>query len=152
MIRVWLFLHLLGFTLWIGGALGSMVAGFVGRREDRARLGAIVRAQSAIEKIIIAPGALVTVLSGLILTFRVTARMGELVGFSFWLVLMQGTGILGALVALLVSLPTASRLARLDPAGPNAPYVDELRARQRIASSVAGMLAMAALVAGAMVR
>lgn len=152
MIRVWLFLHLLGFTVWIGGALASMVAGFAGRREDRARLGAIVRAQSAMEKILIAPGALVTVLSGLILTFRVSARMGELVGFSFWLVLMQGTGILGALVALLVSLPTASRLARLDPAGPNAFYIDELRARQRIASSIAGVLAMAALVAGAMVR
>jgi hypothetical protein len=151
-IRVWLFLHLLGFTLWIGGALASMVAGLAGRREDRAGLGSIVRAQSALEKILIAPGALLTVLSGLILTFRVTARMGELVGFSFWLVLMQGTGILGALVALLVSLPTASRLARLDPAGPNAGYVDELRARQRIASSVAGVLAMAALVAGAMVR
>ena len=111
-----------------------------------------MRAQSAIEKILIAPGALVTVLSGLILTFRVTARMGELVGFSFWLVLMQGTGILGALVALLVSLPTASRLARLDPAGANAAYVDELRARQRIAASIAGTLALAALVAGAMVR
>lgn len=152
MIRVWLFLHLLGFTLWIGGALASMVAGLAGRREDRVGLGAIVRAQSALEKILIAPGALLTVLSGLILTFRVTARMGELVGFSFWLVLMQGTGVLGALVALLVSLPTASRLARLDPAGPNALYVDELRARQRIASSIAGVLAMAALVAGAMVR
>ena len=152
MIRVWLFLHLLGFTLWIGGALASMVAGFAGRREDRAGLGPIVRAQSALEKTLIAPGALLTVLSGLILTFRVTARMGELVGFSFWLVLMQGTGILGALVALLVSLPTASRLARLDPAGPNAGYVDELRARQRIAASIAGVLAMAALVAGAMVR
>ena len=64
MIRVWLFLHLLGFTAWIGGALASMVAGFAGRREDRARLGAIVRAQSAIEKILIAPGALLTVLVG----------------------------------------------------------------------------------------
>ena len=152
MIRVWLFVHLLGFTLWIGGALASMVAGLAGRREDRAGLGSIIRAQGALEKILIAPGALLTVLSGLILTFRVTARMGELVGFSFWLVLMQGTGILGALVALLVSLPTASRLARLDPAGPNARYVDELRARQRIASSIAGVLAMAALAAGAMVR
>ena len=46
MIRVWLFLHLLGFTAWIGGALASMVAGFAGRREDRARLGAAAAARA----------------------------------------------------------------------------------------------------------
>lgn len=152
MIRVWLFLHLLGFTLWIGGAFAAMVAGIAGKREDRGGLGAITRSQAVVQRLLIAPGALLTTLSGLILTFRVTGRTGELAGFSFWLVLMQGTGILGALVALLISLPTASKLARLDPAGPNAAYFDELRARQRITSSIAGGLALAALVAGAMVR
>lgn len=152
MIRAWLFLHLLGFTLWIGGAFASMVAGIAGKREDRDGVGAIARAQAAVQKLLIAPGALLTVLSGLILTFRITGRMGELVGFSFWLVVMQGTGIVGALVALLISLPTASKLARLDPAGRNAAYFDELRARQKITSSIAGVLALVALVAGAMVR
>ena len=34
MIRVWLFLHLLGFTLWIGGALASMVAGVRRQLDD----------------------------------------------------------------------------------------------------------------------
>ena len=33
MIRLWLFLHILGFTLWIGGALAAMVAGIAARRE-----------------------------------------------------------------------------------------------------------------------
>ena len=104
------------------------------------------------QKVLIAPGALLTVLSGLILTFRVTGRTGELVGFNSWLVLMQATGIIGALVALLISLPTASKLARLDPAGPHAAYFDELRQRQKIVGSVAGTLALLALVAGALVR
>ncbi|HEX2217802.1 MAG TPA: hypothetical protein VHG35_03310 [Gemmatimonadales bacterium] len=152
MIRLWLFLHLLGFTMWLGGGLAAMVAGIAAKREDRGGLGAVVRSQAAVHKSIVAPGALLTVLSGLILTFSVTARMGELVGFSLPLVVMQGAGILGALVVLLVGLPTAAKLGRLDPSGPGAAYFDELRQRQRVTSSIAGVLGLIALVAGALVR
>lgn len=147
----WLFLHLLGFTFWLGGGFASMVAGIAAKREDRQGLGAVVRSQAALQRVLIAPGALLTVLSGLILTFSVTGRTGDLVGFSFWLVVMQGTGIVGALVALLVGLPTATRLARLDPAA-NAAYFDELRQRQKVVASIAGALAFIALVAGAWYR
>ena len=149
---LWLFLHLLGFTLWLGGGFASMVAGIAAKRENRDAVGAIVRLQATVQRAIIAPGALLTVLSGLILTFAVTGRTGELVGFSVWLVVMQGAGILGALVTLLVALPTAARLARLDPAGPNAAYFDELRQRQKVVASIAGALALVALVAGALYR
>ena len=148
----WLFLHLLGFTLWLGGGFASMVAGIAATREDRQGLGAVVRSQAALQRVLIAPGALLTVLSGLILTFSVTGRTGDLVGFSFWLVVMQGTGIIGALVSLLVGLPTATRLARLDPTGANAAFYDELRQRQRVVASIAGLLALIALLAGAMYR
>ncbi|HYC32788.1 MAG TPA: hypothetical protein VEB59_10910 [Gemmatimonadales bacterium] len=152
MMALWLFLHLLGFTLWLGGGFASMVAGIVAKRESREGLGAVVRLQAAVQRAIIAPGALLTVLSGLILTFSVTGRTGELVGFSMWLVVMQGAGIVGALITLLVGLPTATKLARLDPAGPNAAYFDELRQRQKVVASVAGFFALVALVAGALYR
>jgi hypothetical protein len=148
-IRLWLFVHLLGFTMWLGGGLAAMVAGIAAKREGREGLGAIVRSQAATWKAIVAPGALLTVLSGLILTFSVA---GELVGFNVWLVVMQGSGLLGALLALLIGLPTAAKLARLDPMGQGAAYFDELRTRQKIVASVSGTLALVALVAGAMVR
>jgi hypothetical protein len=152
MIRFWLFLHLLGFTMWLGGGLASMVAGIAAKREDRAGLGAIARAQAAVHKAIIAPGAILVVLSGLILTFSVSGRTGELVGFNVWLVVMQGTGLVGALIVLLIGLPTAAKLARLDPLGQGAAFFDELRQRQSIVASVSGTLALVALVAGAWVR
>jgi hypothetical protein len=152
MIKFWLFLHLLGFTMWLGGGLASMVAGIAARREDRAGLGAIARAQAAAHKSIIAPGAILVVLSGLILTFSVSGRTGELVGFNVWLVVMQGAGLVGALMVLLIGLPTAAKLARLDPMGPGAAFFDELRQRQRIVASASGVLALVALVAGAFVR
>ena len=152
MIQFWLFLHLLGFTMWLGGGLAAMVAGISAKREDRAGLGAVVRAQAAVHKSIIAPGAILVVLSGLILTFSVSGRTGELVGFNVWLVVMQGAGLIGALTVLLIGLPTAAKLARLDPLGQGAAFFDELRQRQRIVASVSGVLALVALVAGAFVR
>lgn len=151
MIRLWVFLHIIGFTLWIGAGLASMVAGIVSKGEDRSRLGAVVRAQAAIQKVLVAPGALLAVLSGLLLTFAKTSLSGGEAGFSIWLVLMQGAGLVGALIVLLVGLPTSSKLARIDPLGPNAAYFDELRQRQRLTSSIAGVFALAALVGGAMV-
>jgi hypothetical protein len=149
-IRLWLFLHIVGFTLWIGGGLASMVAGIVSKGEDRGRLGAVVRVQAAMHRILVAPGALLAVLSGLMLTFTVTSLRGGEPGFNLWLVLMQGTGLVGALIVLMVGLPTAAKLARVDPEGPNAAYFDELRQRQRIVGGVAGIFALAALVGGAM--
>ncbi len=150
MIRLWVFLHLIGFTVWIGGGLASMVAGIVSKGEERARLGAVVRAQAAVQKVLVAPGALLTVLSGLMLTFAMTSLQGGEIGFSLWLVLMQGAGVVAALIVLLVGLPTSSKLARMDPLGPNAAYFDELRQRQRLTGSIAGTLALVALVGGAM--
>jgi len=149
-IRLWIFLHIIGFTLWIGGGLASMVAGIVSAGEERARLGAVVRAQAAVQRMLVAPGALLTVLSGVMLTFAMTSLRGGEAGFSIWLMLMQGAGLVAALIVLLVGLPTSSKLTRIDPQGPNAAYFDELRQRQRITSSIAGVFALVALVGGAM--
>jgi hypothetical protein len=146
--RAWLFLHLLGFTLWLGGAIASMVMGIAARGEERSALGAVVRSQSKVAKVAIAPGALLTVLSGLILTFQLSGR--DLAGFSIWLVIMQASGVIAALITLLIALPTASRLGRLDPTGEAARYFDELRQRQRIVASISGTLGLVALFAGAM--
>jgi uncharacterized protein with PQ loop repeat len=147
MIRLWLFLHLLGFTLWLGGAIAAMIMGIAAKREDRHGVGAVVRSQASLMKAAIAPGAIITVLSGLILTFKLSS---DLPGFNIWLVIMQGAGLVAALLTLLISLPTAAKLSRLDPMGEAAGYFDELRQRQRIVGSIAGTLGLLALLAGAM--
>jgi hypothetical protein len=145
--RFWLFLHLLGFTMWLGGAIASMIMGIAAKREDRHGLGAVVRAQAALMKTAIAPGALLAVVSGIVLTLRLGS---DLMGFDVWLILMQGAGLVAALLTLLISLPTATKLGRIDPIGERAQYFDELRQRQRIVASIAGMFGLVALFAGAM--
>jgi hypothetical protein len=146
--HLWLLLHFLGFTLWLGGGLAAMVAGVAARNESRGGLGAVTRAQAFIYKVVIAPGALLVVFSGLILTVRLMNAMTT--SLSSWLMVMQGAGILGAVIILLGGLPIASRLSRLDPEGPHAAHFDELRRRQKVVASVAGVLALVALVGGAM--
>jgi hypothetical protein len=146
--RLWLFLHLLGFTMWLGGAIASMVIAIAAKREDRHGLGAVVRSQAKLQKMAIAPGALLTVLSGILLTFSVGGD--ELGGFSIWLLIMQGAGIIAALLTLFIALPTATKLGVLDPMGNGAAYFDELRQRQRIVASIAGTFGVVALFAGAM--
>jgi flagellar biosynthesis component FlhA len=135
--------------MWIGGALAVMVAGVAARREDRTALGAIVRSQSLVYRVIVGPGALVTVLAGILLTFRNSGA--RFAGADLWLIVMQGAGVVAGLLTLFISVPTASKLGRLDPSGKTAPYFDELRSRQKMVSTVAGVLALVALFAGMMV-
>jgi len=150
MTPIWLFLHFLGFVMWTGGGLASMVVGLSARRDARSVLQMVAASQANIQKKVIAPGALLVVLSGLILTIRYMDAMTTTM--SPWLLVMQGAGLVGALITLLVGLPTASRLGRIDPEGAHADHFDALRARLNIAASVAGTLALIALFAGAMLR
>ncbi|MEP6574733.1 MAG: hypothetical protein ABJD11_18675, partial [Gemmatimonadota bacterium] len=124
---LWLLLHLTGFVLWIGGGLSSMIIGVRGRSEDRYIQGAVARLQSMLHRVLIGPGAIITVLSGGFLTAQV---MASGIPPSSWLMAMQLAGVLGALLVLFVSIPTSSRLARVEPVGESARLFDALRGRQ----------------------
>ena len=150
MTRIWFFLHFFGFIIWLGGGWAAMVAGLTARGASRPALGTVARVQAAIQRTLIAPGAVLVVVSGLVLTMRFMGSMST--PMSPWLMAMQGVGLLGALVTLLVGLPTASRMARVDPEGPHAAYFDELRGRYRIAGSVGGVLALVALISAVIYR
>ena len=149
MVRLWLFLHLLGFTMWLGGSIGAMFAGIAAKVETRQGLGAIVRAQASVQRLIIGPGALITVLSGLMLTLNVSGRFGESESVGPWLMVMQVAGLAAGLLTLFVIIPTGARLARLDPETHAAAF-DQLRKRMRIVATISGILGLTALLAGAL--
>jgi len=144
-----IFLHLFGQIAWLGGALSAMVMGVASKREAKDQIGPTVRMQSAIYRTLIAPGALVVVLSGILLTLEMY-NQATAVGLSRPLMAMQGLGILGALIILVHTMPTSTRLARLEPAGPGAPIFEALRKKVVRSGMIASTLGMLALIAGAM--
>lgn len=146
---LWLFLHLLGVAMWMGGGFSATAVSFAARAEGRAALATVARLQWAIVRSLVFPGSLLTVVSGLFLTFRL---MNGLAMGNGYLVTMQWLGFVGALLALTVLVPTAAKLTRIDPMGEHAAFFDRMRARQRTMGIVSGVLGLIALLASAMYR
>lgn len=145
---LWLSLHLVGFVAWMGGLFSVLAIAPVAAREDPAALGMVARLEAGIYRVLVGPGAMLTVVSGMILTLRMYNE-ATAVGLSHALMLMQALGLVAGLVALIVSVPTASRLARLEPVGPSAGLFAQLRKRLRLTDWIVLWLSVASLVAGA---
>lgn len=143
------FLHLFGQVAWLGGALAAMTIGIASKREQKDSLGTTVRFQSAIYRTLIAPGALIVVVTGILLTLKMY-NQATAVGLSRGLMAMQGFGILGALIILVHTLPKSSTLARLEPSGGTAVMFEALRGKVMVSGMIASMLGMLSLVAAAL--
>ena len=141
----WLLVHVLGFTLWLGGGIATMVAGVTAKRLGTAERLTAYKIIGAVQRMLVAPGAIAVVLSGFILA-RPYMEAGQVPG---WLGAMMGAGFLGALGAVAISVPTAAKLARLEP-GPGGQMPEafqRLRQRQILAASIAGALGLVAMFA-----
>ena len=78
-------------------------------------------------------------------------KQGDVPG---WLGLMMGAGILGAIGAVGISVPTAAKLARLEPdaRGEMPEAFHRLRKRQILAATIAGALGLIAMGAATLGR
>ena len=148
----WLLVHYLGFTLWLGGGIATMVAGVTAKRFAPAERLKAYKLTGAVHALLVAPGAAAVVFSGVILLlggpFMHSGQMPA------WLNVMMGAGILGGIVAVALSLPAASRLGRLevDARGELPPAFAALRKRQVLSATIAGSLGLAALFAATLGR
>ena len=148
--RIWLFLHYLGQVMWLGAGLAAMVYGINAKSESGATLTAIKRGQLAVHKLIIAPGAFLVVFSGVMLTLRMYGSAMSGAAPSVWMMVMQGAGLLGALIVLAFGLPTVARLSRVSLEGPTAPLYQALRRRHVLSSMISGILGLIALAAASL--
>ncbi|HZI22810.1 MAG TPA: hypothetical protein VFD76_09830 [Gemmatimonadales bacterium] len=145
----WLLVHVLGFTLWLGGGIATMVAGVTAKRLGTAERLSAYKLIGAIQRILVGPGAIAVVLSGLILG-QPYMRSGAMPA---WLGVMMVSGILGAIGAVAISVPTAAKLARLEPQGGQLPEAfQRLRQRQILAATIAGTFGLIALFAATLGR
>lgn len=141
----WMLVHVLGFTLWLGGGIATMVAGVTAKRLPPDQRLAGYKLIGAVQRILVGPGAVAVLLSGVILSVPLM-KSGEVPG---WMGLMMVTGMLGALAAVAISVPTAAQLARLesDARGDLPEAFHRLRKRQIFAATIAGGLGLIALFA-----
>ena len=146
---LWLLVHVLGFTLWLGGGIATMVAGVSAKGFGAAERLSAYRLIGAIQKILVGPGAIAVVLSGIFLA-QPYMKAGTVPG---WLGVMMIAGILGALGAVGISVPTAAKLARLQPEGGQLPPAFQvLRKRQILAATLAGTFGLIAMFAATLGR
>ena len=140
----WMLVHVLGFTLWLGGGIATMVAGVTAKRMGAVERLAGYKMIGAVQRLLVAPGALAVVLSGLFLAMPYM-KQGDVPG---WLGVMMVAGIVGALGAVAISVPTAAKLARLEPVGNDLPEAfHRLRKRQIFAATIAGLFGLIAMFA-----
>lgn len=149
------FAHFFGLAMWLGGALTAMVLAMSTRGESADVRAVAYRLLARVHSAVIAPGALITVLSGLALTMSLaTSGGGELLSTPRMMV-MQGAGLLAGALVLFVGLPTAvktARLAMVTEQGELPAEVEALRKRQAVVSSIAGVLVLLSLFFAVVVR
>ena len=75
------FVHFLGISLWLGGAVAAMVLAFSARPEPPAARAVAYRLLAKIHGMVIGTGAILTVVSGLVLSGQlVQMGLGERLG------------------------------------------------------------------------
>jgi hypothetical protein len=146
----WLFLHIMGFVAWLGGGLAVMLSGITAKHFPPEQRLAVYRIMSVVSRNLIGPGAVLAVVSGIVLSIPYFSSATV----PSWLMAMQGLGLLGAIVAIGIVTPTAARLGRLqlDPRGELPESFAGLRRRQAISATVAGIFALLALLSGTVFR
>lgn len=140
----------MGFVAWIGGGLAVMLGGISAKYFPPDQRLAVYRVIGVVARSLIGPGAVLVVLSGILLSLPYFGHSTA----PTWLMAMQTLGLLGAIVAVGVVTPTAARLGRLelDPRGELPESFAGLRRRQVIFATLAGVLALGALIAGTIAR
>jgi len=146
----WLFVHVMGFVAWLGGGLAVMLSGITAKYFPPDQRLMVYRIMGVVTRSLVGPGAVLVTLSGLILLvpyFR-SATVPT------WLMAMLVFGLLGAIVVIGIVTPTAARLARLqvDARGDLPESFTGLRRRQVIFATLAGVLALIALMSGTLFR
>lgn len=140
------FAHIFGFTLWMGGGLASSVIGKRAMSEDRAHVDSLIRSLAGIQGGLMLPGVILTIVSGLYLSMP-RMQTGALTA---WLMLMQGAGIVAALLFFFVVRPAVSRLTRMSAVGESAGRFDAIRKRAAMGGMIAGILGLLAMIGGVM--
>ncbi len=142
-----LFLHWLGWAVWLGAGLTFMVWGPAAKQADLAVWAHTWDVLAKLQRAVVAPACAVATVTGLALSMRYAQR-----GFAMnaaWLVIMQALGLLAAVLTLAIATPLANRMAFLAAksreTGQQDPRAEGVRRKLALASTLAGVFILITL-------
>ncbi len=146
-----LFLHWVGIAMWLGAQLTFMVWGAQARKADLAAWAHTWATLAKVQGYIVAPGAALATITGIVMMLQLTSRNAEL-GNVTGLWAMAGIGLLAGVVAIAVVTPLANRVAMYAhaslAAGEKDPRAERTRVLLAWAGTVTGLLVLVALYFG----
>ena len=146
------FVHFLGASMWIGGAMAAMLLEVNSRREKAELRVAVFRLLTQVQTLVVGLGSLLTLGSGVMWSMSMAQDAGAnsaTATVGTWI--MVGIGMVGGVLVLLVVVPTAVKLGGLAVTtddGALLPAFEYYRRRQTVVSAVAGAMALLSLLAG----
>ncbi len=138
-----LFLHWLGWAVWLGAQLTFMVWGPTARKAPLPSWAHTWDTLSKVQRWIVAPGCAIATVTGIVLSMQYAQR-GLDMGSS-WLIIMQAFGLLAALLTLALATPMVNRMAYLAARSVEKGTLDER------AEPVRRKLALVASISGAFI-
>jgi uncharacterized membrane protein len=148
---IWLFLHLIGVALWLGGMFTLSLFTSRARASGRQEIVAFAYATARrLYRNLIAVAATVTIVAGAILMIA-TGRSFLQPFPDHWLFQMQVVGLLAYVATLFIVLPTAGRLSRLAELGgeleeDKAKFAAKVKQQAIIGSLVGALLVYVVLI------
>ncbi len=145
-----LFLHWVGFSVWLGAQLTFMVWGPQNRAAGLEAWAHAWKTLAKVQGFVIAPAAALATITGVVMTMQLVGMHADETSA---LGLMQGFGLLAGIVAIAVVTPLANRVAMYAQASLAAGQKDARAEKARVllswAGSVTGVLILVALWFGA---
>ena len=107
------FIHFLGMSLWIGGALVAIMLAVKAEREVAEVRASVARMLTQIHTLVIAVGALLTVATGVVWIMMLVQGGESEASATPGAWIMEAAGLLGGALVLLVAVPAAVKLGGL---------------------------------------
>lgn len=143
-----LFLHVASVSVWLGASLTFMIFGPAAKKMPLESWADTWETLAKVQRMLVAPMAAVTVVTGLLLTMALV-KTGFDMGSAMWLMVMQGLGLVAAIIVIAFVTPMVNRMAilarRSVAKGQADPAAEKVRKAIAVAASISGALMLTAL-------
>jgi len=104
-----------------------------------------------VQRVLVAPAAAIATVTGIVLTMALAKAQFDL-GSAIWLMVMQGFGLVAAIITVAFATPLVNRMARLAERslekGEMDPAAERVRKALALASTISGVMMLVALYFG----